>query len=295
MGFRLWLAIALNLGIASAELIGGFLGGSIALLADSVHNFGDVGTLTLAAVARNLGARPPSLRHTYGFKRFEVFAALINVIVLAAATALLLRESLFRLLHPARINSTLTIVVACVAFGANSLSILLLRVHEKHDLNLRAAVLHLMQDAVSSVVVIAVGFLSNTRVGHYADSLAAVAIGGAILFGVGSILRQVMRTLLEGAPVHIDVAELVRRSELHFNIRFHHVHVWEVGPGQCALTAHLLVRDMKVREAEELCGEVRDFLRENWGIQHVTLEPEVMGCGSEEVLGTWNTETVTAD
>jgi cobalt-zinc-cadmium efflux system protein len=190
--------------------------------------------------------------------------------------------------HPRLIHSTITIAVACVALVGNSASVLLLRVHDPHDLNLRVAVLHLMQDAMSSVVVIAAGFLAHTQVGPFADSVAAIAIGGAVLFGVATILRQVMRTLLEGAPADIDVVALVRHSEQQFDVRLHHVHVWEVGPGQRALTAHLLVRDMDVRQAEKLCGKVRYFLGKNWGIQHVTLEPEVIGCGSEDVLGSWS-------
>jgi len=286
---RLLASLCLNAAIALAEIIAGVFSGSVALIADAVHNLGDVCALALSLLARTLSSRPPSFRHTYGLKRFEVLAAFLNAAVLVVIAVFIMKHAFFRLFHPEPVQAGITIVVASVAVVANSASVLLLRHHDPHDLNVRSAFFHLLQDVLSSLIVLISAALARTRVGAHLDPIAAMIIGVTVLLSAFSIIRQTFATLLEGVPDGIQVQSVVESVEQRFSaVAMHHVHVWQVGPSQRALTAHLLVCNMDVAQAEVLCNNIRSHLREKWDIQHVTLEPEVKGCGSETVLGTWN-------
>jgi cobalt-zinc-cadmium efflux system protein len=286
---RLVASLCLNAVIAVSEIVAGAFAGSAALIADAVHNLGDVSALAVSIVVRGLSSRPASFRHTYGLKRFEVLAAFLNAAVLAVISIFIIRHGLQRLLHPEPVRTGITMVVAGMALVANSASVLLLRHHDRHDLNVRSAFLHLLQDALSSLIVLISAALAKTPIGHYLDPIAAMIIGVAVLLGAFSIIRQTVATLLEGVPDGIDVQSVVESVEQRFSaVAMHHVHVWQVGPSQRALTAHLLVRNMDVAQAELLCNDIRCHLKEKWNIQHVTFEPEVKGCGSETVLGVWN-------
>ena len=296
MAARLLISLCLNAAVAVSEIIAGALAGSAALIADAVHNLGDVCALALSVLARRLSARPASLRHTYGLKRFEILAAFLNAAVLAVISIFIIRHGFQKLLHPEPIHATLTMVVAGAALLANSASVLLLRHHDRDDLNVRSAFLHLLQDALSSLIVLLSATLAKTPVGQHLDPIAAMIIGSTVLFGAISIIKRTVATLLEGVPDGIELQSVVRSVEQQFSaVAMHHVHVWQVGPCQRALTAHLLVRNMDVAQAEELCNNVRAHLKERWHIQHVTLEPEVKGCGSESVLGSWSPVLEDAD
>lgn len=286
---RLLVSLALNAVIAFSEIVAAIFSGSIALIADATHNLGDVFALALAFVARTVSARPTSLKHTYGLKRFEVLAAFLNAAALATIAVLIVRHVLLRFFHPEPVRAGITVLVASMAFIANGISALLLRRHDPHDLNLRSAFFHLLQDSLSSLIVVVSATLATTRFGIYLDPVAAMIIGIAVLFGALVILKRALSTLLEGVPDGIEVQRLVESVEQRFNaVAMHHVHVWQVGPRQRVLTAHLLVSNMDVAQAEILCNDIRCHLKEKWHIQHATLEPEVKGCGSDTVLGAWN-------
>jgi cobalt-zinc-cadmium efflux system protein len=285
---RLWASAALNLGITLVELIGGLWAGSLALLADAAHNLTDVGALGLAIFSRRLGRRPPTPRHTYGLKRAEVVAALINAGALIAISALIGREAVSRLLHPALVHGSVMLVAAIVAFAGNMASVLLLRTHSTEDINVRSAFLHLAQDALASLAVVVAALFSRTAAGRYVDPAAAILIGLVVLRSAISILWESLHTLLEAAPAGMDVEQLAGGVARRFTgVRLHHVHAWEVGPGQRVLTAHMKVGATTLLEVEAIAAEVRSFLHEEWGITHATLEAEVNGCGREELLGEW--------
>jgi cobalt-zinc-cadmium efflux system protein len=285
---RLWASAALNLGITLVELIGGLWAGSLALLADAAHNLADVGALGLAIFARRLGRRPPTPRHTYGLKRAEVVAALINAAALIAISALIGREAVSRLLHPEPVHGSVMLVAAVVAFAGNVASVLLLRTHSTEDINVRSAFLHLAQDALASLAVVVVALFARTAVGRYVDPAAAILIGIVVLRSAISIVWESLHTLLEAAPAGVNVAQLAGEVARRFTgIRLHHVHAWEVGPGQRVLTAHMKVGATTLLEVEAIAAEVRSFLHEEWGITHATLEAEANGCGREELLGDW--------
>jgi len=285
---RLWASAGLNLGITIVEFAGGLWAGSLALLADAAHNLTDAGALGLAILARRLGRRAPTPRHTYGLKRTEVVAALLNAAGLIAISALIGREAVSRLCHPAPMRASVMLVAAAVAVAANVASVLLLRTHRHDDINVRSAFLHLAQDASASLAVLVAALFARTPLGSYVDPAAAILIGIVVLRSSISIAWESLHTLLEAAPpgVHVDdiASEIAGKFD---NIRLHHLHVWEVGPGQRVLTAHMKVGNVNLLEVEAVATEVRGFLREKWGITHATLEAETNGCGREQLLGEW--------
>jgi cobalt-zinc-cadmium efflux system protein len=285
---RLWASAALNLGITLVELIGGLMAGSLALLADAAHNLTDVGALGLAIFARKMGRRAPTLRHTYGLKRAEVLAALFNAAALIAISALIAREAVSRFLHPEPVHVSVMLIAAIVALLANIASVLLLRTHSTEDINVRSAFLHLAQDALASLAVVVAALLAPTAIGRYVDPAAALLIGVVVLRSAISIVWESLHTLLEAVPPGVDVEELAVDVARRFpGVQLHHVHVWEVGPGQRVLTAHMKVGVATLLEAEAIAAEVRSFLHEACGIEHTTLEAEANGCGREELLGEW--------
>jgi len=289
MDRRLLASAALNSAITLAEFFGGLFSGSLALLSDAAHNLSDAAAVVLALVARRFSRRPPTARHTYGFKRVEVLAALINAVVLIAITVLIAREAVVRFLHPAPVQQGLMLAVALVAVLANVGSVLLLRRHDKDDVNVRSAFLHMAQDALASVAVVIAALLAHTRIGRYVDPAAAVIVGLAVLRSALSLVWETVSTLLEGAPEDADLPAMAAAVGQAFpGTHLHHVHLWQNGPGQRLLTAHVtLERAMDGAAIEALFAGIKEFLHEKWSITHATLEPEVAGCGETELLGRW--------
>ena len=286
---KLWASAALNVTITLAEFIGGLLSGSLALLSDAVHNASDVMSLALAIWARKVGRKPATYNHTYGFRRAEVIAALANAVALLAVTVLIAREAIYRLLYPEPVAQGIMLGVGVVALLANAGSVLLLHPHEKNDVNVRSAVLHLAQDALASVAVVIAAVFANTRFGPYVDPAVALLVGVLVMRSAYSLVRETVSTLLEGTPPGVDLEELVERMGKQFHpTRLHHVHLWEAGPGQRIFTAHVtLGRKMDGGSIELQFTRMKEYLHEEWEIAHATLEPEVRGCGEKDVLGQW--------
>lgn len=283
---RLWASVAINAAITLAEFIAGIVTGSLALMADAVHNLSDVAALLLTIGARYLGRRPPSVRHTYGLRRVEILAALINALALLGLAVFIGREAVERLMQPRAIASGPVLIVAAVALLGNSVGFLLLRRPGDQDINVRSAAMHLLQDALASVVVILAALFMSSPVGPYLDPIASLIVGFSVIWSAVSIAWESLHLLVEGTPFGLDVAQLALGVDENFApARIHHVHVWELGPGQRALTAHLSVPDMPLTEAEILMGEIRHFLHDEYQIEHATLEPEVSGCGESGLLG----------
>jgi cobalt-zinc-cadmium efflux system protein len=289
MDTRLLVSLGLNVAITIAEVAGGVMAGSLALLSDAAHNLSDVAALGLAVGARRLGRRPPTLRHTYGLKRAEVIAALVNAVTLVAVSALIVRAAIERLQHPVTVDRGLMLVVALVALAANVGSVLLLRHHDSRDVNVRSAFLHLAQDALASLAVVVAALASGTPIGLYLDPLAALLVVALVLRGALSLVWETMTTLLEAAPAGVDLDKLVASVAERFPpARIHHVHLWEIVPGQRVLTAHVdLGQEMDARGIEALFGRIKAMLGEEWEVSHATLEPEVCGCGNGDTLGRW--------
>lgn len=247
--FRLIGAIALNALIVVAEIVGGLVSGSLALLSDAVHNLSDVAALSLALVARRLGRRAPSLRHTYGLGRVEVMAALFNSATILVVGTLIIRSAVTRLMHPVPILSGVMLTVAVIGLAANLFSVMLLKGHSHGDLNMRAAMLHLLQDTLSSVAVVGAALLSAWKYGPYLDPIVSIFVVLMVFFGGWRLLRDATRVLLEGTPEGLDLEALRKDVQHHLpGCDVHHVHVWELRPDQRILTAHVRVPDGPLSE-----------------------------------------------
>ena len=289
MDARLWASAGLNTAITAAEVLGGIASGSVSLLSDAAHNASDVMAVVLALWARRLGRRPATARHTYGFRRAEVMAALANAVTLIVVTALIAREAVQRLLHPEPVARGLMLAVALAAFAANVASVFLLRRHREKDVNVRSAFLHMAQDALASLAVVVAALLAGTAVGPWVDPAAALLVGLVVLRSAVSLVWETVSTLLEGAPAGIDVEELAASVAKTFGKgRLHHVHVWQAGPGQLLLTGHVAVGAGEgAKGIQGLLGEIKTFLHERWGVSHATLEPEATECEANGLLGNW--------
>lgn len=290
MDRRFLVTIVLNALVAIAEFVAGLMAGSLAMLSDAAHNMGDAVAIVLALVARKLGRRPPTARHTYGFKRAEVMGALVNALLLVAATVLIAREAIVRLLHPQPVVQGIMLMFGLLALGANLGSALLLRRHDKRDVNTHGAYLHMSQDAFASLAVVVAALFARMSIGPYVDSVVALAVGSLVLRSAFTLAWETLSTMLEGAPRDIDIVRLANAVESAFSPAcLHHVHVWAISPNQRLLTAHVaLGQEMTGSEIEMLLLRIKEFLHHHWAINHSTLEPEVAGCGQVELLGRWD-------
>ncbi len=221
-------------------------------------------------------------------------AALVNAVTLIAVTVLIAHQAVLRLLHPEPVAQGIMLVVALVALGANVSSALLLHQHDKGDVNVRGAFLHMAQDSVASLTVVVAALLARTGVGPYLDSVAALLVGLVVLRSALSLAWQTLSTILEGVPGDVDIVDLADRVHRAFAPAcLHHIHVWELGPSQRLLTAHVTVgQDMSGLAIESFLSRLKAFLQEQWEINHATIEPEVAACPQPELLGRWDKSRV---
>lgn len=282
---KLGLSIVLNGAIVIAEVIGGLVSGSLALLSDALHNLSDVVSLVLTYLTRKLAKKAPTKRYSYGFRRAEVLSALLNSATLLIALTLIAREAVLRLIHPEPILRDIVLIVGSIGLAGNLFSMLLLKGHAHGDLNLRSAFLHLLQDTLSSVIVLVAVFFSNTGWGIYLDPIASLVVALFVVRSGWQILKETIAILMEAVPKEIDLAELQHQIEHEFPIRgIHHIHVWEVGWNSRSLTAHILIENGQISQAEALFDQIRHFLHDRYGIDHSTLEAECAGCGCQNLL-----------
>jgi len=278
-GARLLVTVILNFVIAAAEIVGGLISGSLALLSDALHNFSDGISLVISYVAIRLRGRPNSLRHTFGFKRAEVFAAVINSSALIVITVFLFIEAIKRFMNPASIQGQMMFIVAAIGLVANVIGTLLLRRGAKNSMNIKAAYLHLFTDAISSVGVILGGVAIYLWSVYWLDPVITILIGVYILREAYEIIKETAHILMEGAPGDVCIDKIGTAIEGIPGVRdIHHVHAWSVGEHDNHLEAHIGVDDMMVSRADEIRAQADKMLREEFNIGHVTLQIECESC-----------------
>ena len=282
---RFILALGISILVFIAELGGGWWTGSLALLSDSAHVFLDVFALALSYVALRAASLPADDRHTYGWHRFEVFAALANGLTLFAITIAIFYEAWERLQNPTPIHSAEMLVIATVGLVASLATARLLGEHHVDDLNARSAFLHVVGDALASLGVI-VGGVVMLATGWYAiDPLISAFIGAIIVVGSWRVLRSSLHILFEGTPEGIairDVAEAMSQGEDVLDV--HDLHLWSICSGYPALSAHVLVADTACQETTAQMGTLKQTLAERFGIRHTTIQFETTNCGQGTVV-----------
>lgn len=270
---RLRLALFLTSGILIAEVIGGILSGSLALLADAAHMMTDVGALLMSYAAMRLAERPATRRHTFGLHRAEILAAFVNAQVLLLVSGFLFWEAWHRWSEPVEIRTELMLGVAIVGLAGNLVSMFLLHGHHHHSLNLRAAYLEVVTDALASIGVIT-GAVVIYFTGWYAvDAIATVAIALVILPRTLQVLYESGHILLEGSPLHLDLIEL--KDEVHRIpgvVELHDLHVWTLTSGVHSASVHIRASEESARG--DVLRAVQHCLREFAGVSHATVQIE---------------------
>jgi cobalt-zinc-cadmium efflux system protein len=256
-----------------AELVGGLLSNSLALLADAGHMFTDVAALGLSVFAIRLARPPPSQKRTYGYVRFEILAALVNGAALLLIAGLILREAWERLREPASIDGTIMLSVAGAGLLVNIVGATLLHSHAHDNLNVRGAYLHVIGDLLGSVGAITAGVVILTSGWSPIDPIASILIALLILFSAWNLVREATDVLLESAPSHLDMAAIHRDlASVEGLDEVHDVHVWTLTSGFVALSAHGLIDD--AAQHSRILDEIRERMRRH-GIGHVTFQIEL--------------------
>jgi len=272
---RLAWALAATAAFGVVELAAGWWAGSLALMGDAGHMATDAVALGIALLAARMAAAPPSRRHTYGLARAEFVAAFVNGLTMLALVAGLAAAAVRRLHDPTPVEGGAVAVVAFIGLLVNLAVAGLLHQHgeEGADLNRKAALLHVLGDALGSVAALAAGVIVAVTGWLWADPALSLAIGVLILVSSLRLLRQALHALMEGAPLSLDVGELGRALAAVPNVRgVHDLHVWSIASARVVLTAHVVVAELGRWEDTRVALE--GLCRDRFGIGHTTFQPE---------------------
>lgn len=275
-GKNLLLSIVLNIVITVAQVIGGILSGSLALISDALHNFSDVLSLIISYIANKLSKKKASLNQTFGFKRAELIAAFVNAITLIVVALFLVYEASHRFLNPETIKSNLVIWLSLLGIFVNGLSALMLKKDANHNLNIKSAYLHLFTDMMASVAVLIGGILMKYFQWFWVDSLMTWIIAIYLIIVGIDLLKSSTKMLMLFTPEHIDIKELVREVHKIPGVnKLHHIHVWHLNDNELHLEAHLdCSKDIKMSEFNELLQKVEHVLFDQFHINHINIQPE---------------------
>jgi len=292
---RFIFSIALTSLILVAEVIGGIWSGSLALLSDAAHVFSDIFALGLSFFALRLAARPPDDRHSYGWHRAEVIAALINGASLLVIAVGIWVEAVNRWRSPVEIKSTEMMIIAVIGLAVNIVVALVLGGHDHdHDhqhehsdqkkparnLNVHSAYLHVLGDLISSVGVIVAALLIRFTGARWIDPLISILIGMIILVSAYRVLRRSLHILTEGVPDGLSMREIHRSiTSLPEIEAVHDLHVWNLGAEQVALSAHIILQPGGLTQQALVMETVKSVLSTRFGIGHTTLQFEETHCG----------------
>ena len=268
----LTLAVVLTLGYALVEVVAGWLSGSLALLSDAGHMVTDSTALGLAALAAWMAQRPPSARHSYGLGRLETLAALFNALLMVALVTAVSAAAVKRLLHPPPVQGEIVTWVALVGLLVNILVARLL-MGGRDNINVRAALLHVLGDLLGSVAALVSGVVILYTGWTSIDPILSLFIVLLILVSSLRLLREVVHTLLEGVPLHLELEEVGRTmAGAEGVMSVHDLHIWSLSAETTALSAHVVVR--RIDDWQAVLWRLRRLLSERFGIEHVTLQPE---------------------
>lgn len=273
------ITLALVLVIMVAEIIGGLVSNSLALLSDAGHMLTDALAIALSLFAMNLARRPATNRKTFGYHRAEILAAFANGAVLILLSVYIFYEAVQRFSDRPEVESPLMLVVAIIGLAANLTGMLLLRRGSSRSINIRAAFWHIIGDTLSSVGVIIAAIIIYFTGWTIADPILAIVIGVFILWGAVRIVRESVDILLESVPKGVKVEEVTDAVKKLKGVEdLHEVHIWTLTSGVYALSAHLKVADQTVSASGDILARVNDVLAHDFNISHTTLQMECESC-----------------
>ena len=283
-GRRLVLSIAITLTFVIAEAIAGYFSHSLALVSDAGHNFADALALLFAWYGVWIARKPSTQRHTFGYHRVGIFAALINAVSLVVIALLIFREAAGRLANPQPVHSRPMIIVASIAIVMNTAISLWLRGDARHDLNVRSAYLHMVGDAISAVGVVIAGIVIAVSGISVADSIISILIGVLILWSSWGILQESVNVLLESIPKGMDMNQVEQTIVNVPGVQaVHDLHVWTIGSGIIACSCHITVGEQSISSGQDVLRVVNHELEARFGISHSTIQVEVEGCDPDDM------------
>ncbi len=286
-GNRLLFAVVVNVLLTVVQIIGGVISGSLALIADAIHNLSDAGSLLVALIARRIALRPADDTMTFGYRRAEVIGALINFTTLIIVGLYLIYEAVVRLFAPEPIAGWIVVIVAGVALIIDIGTALLTFTLSKESINVRAAFIHNVADALASVGVIIAGTLIILFDWGIVDLIVTIIIASYVLYHGISEIGGAIRILMSGVSVDGNLLETVKAIESIEGVcSVHHLHLWAMDEHQQSLEGHIVINS--VSNAETVKAEIKHVLEEQFGITHSTLEMEfndVSGqCHEKEII-----------
>ncbi len=275
-GRNLLISILLNIIITVAQVIGGIVSGSLALLSDALHNFSDVLSLIVSYIADKYSKKEASFDKTFGYKRAEIIAAFVNASTLIVVAVYLVFEAVERFLNPQEIESTLVIWLALLGIIANGFSVLLLKKNAKENMNMRSAYLHLLTDMSASVAVLIGGLLMKYFGWFWVDSLLTVLIAIYLVYMGYDLLKSSFKILMLFTPDDISLEKLREAISKHPEINnVHHIHIWQLNEKETHLEAHIdFNKDISLSRFDEILNEVEEVLYHDFNINHVNIQPE---------------------
>lgn len=277
-GRALVASLILTLGFVAFEAIAGFRASSLALISDAGHNFADAFALLLAAFGFYLQSRPANTVKTYGYQRAGVLAAFVNAISLVVLALFLFYESYERLRNPQPVVESTMMIVAAAGLAMNLFIVWRLGGHG-HDMNIRAAWIHMLGDALSCVAIILGGVVIHYTGWQKVDPILSILIGVMIIWSGWGIIDESLNVLLEGSPKHIEVEKVIGgMREVGGVIDVHDLHIWTLGSQAHALSCHVLIDDVPPSASEVILRRIKSVLHEQFSINHSTIQFEHVRC-----------------
>ncbi|MDF1877526.1 cation transporter [Sulfurimonas sp. SAG-AH-194-L11] len=277
---RLIWAVVINVALTFAQIIGGIISGSLALIADALHNLSDAISLVIALIAQKLSVKEHDAFMTFGYKRAEVIAAFTNLITLVLVGFYLIYEGLWRLSEPQVIEGWMVIIVASIALFIDVITAFLTYSVSKGSVNIRVAFLHNVSDALASLAVIIAGVLILKYEWYFVDTLLTLLIASYVLYQAYTTLPSVINILMQGAPKDIDTQDVLKTMQETLGVvNVHHLHLWQLDEHHNALEAHVVLES--VDNLEKVKKELKSKLGITYSIMHSSIEFEDSHCEVE--------------
>lgn len=285
---RIGFAIVVNVFLTLAQILGGIVSGSLALIADALHNFSDAIALIIAFAARRIARRPADADMTFGYQRVETVAALINYVSLIIIGLFLIYEAILRFFEPNPVVGWMVIVVAAIALIVDLATAALTYAMSRTSMNIRAAFLHNVADALGSIAVIIAGFAVLWLGWNWVDPAVTLLIAGYILWQSFAEIGPVIRILVQGTPAGIDPHKVLDRlCEVDGVAEIHHAHFWQMDEHANAMEAHVVIHEGRWRDADAIKSRLKDLLHAEFEVVHSSLELECArhACSDAQALG----------
>jgi len=284
-GKNLGIAVFLNIIITIAQVFGGILSGSMALLTDALHNFSDVISLLLSYFTNRLAKRKSTIKQTFGFKRAEILSAFVNSVTLIAIAIFLIVEAVNRFLHPEPVKADMVIYFALGSIIINFISVVLLQKDAKNSLNMKSAYLHLLTDVMTSIAVMIGGILMKYFGIYRIDSVLSVIIAIYLIFSSYKLLWASIKILMQFTPNEVNTLDISDDISCLAGIKnIHHVHFWQLNDKDLFFEAHIdLDNDINITEFQEILAQIKNILLKN-NITHFNIQPEFNRDDSKKLI-----------